>query len=95
MPRPRVRRFKFSNDLHIYALAQTEIGARYVRSYKPLRPYLLEFCVRERITPIRLVTMSESLPLISPTVSLLKLIDEVTADAPLQLAYLCHRALGA
>ena len=44
---------------------------------------------------VRLVTMSGTLPLIRPTAALLKLIDHVNADAPLQLAYLCHRALGA
>jgi len=77
---------------HIRALAQLEIESHYRSSYDALRRHLLRFCVREQISPETLVRLPDVV-LVRPESSNSALIRRITADAPLRLVYLAHRAL--
>ncbi len=74
-------------------MAQHAIGSRLRHSYPELRPHLLTFCLRERIAPDRLIVLAEDRPLVQPTLAALQLVEKMTADAPLQLAYRACRVL--
>jgi hypothetical protein len=87
-PQPR-------NDAdQIRALARFEIESNYCNSYEALRPYLLDFCVREQVSPETLLRMP-NVVLVQPDSANAVLVRSISADAPLRLVYLAHRALGA
>lgn len=78
----------------IRVLAQLEIEAHYRNSYDALRPFLLDFCVREQISPESLMRLP-NVVLARPESANTALIRRMFTDAPIQLVYLAHRALGA
>jgi hypothetical protein len=79
---------------HIRALARFEVELHYRNSYDNLRPKLLDFCVREQVSPETLVRMPNFV-LVWPDSANTVLVLRIATDAPLQLVYLAHRALGA
>ena len=78
---------------HIRALARFEIESHYRDSYDEVRWKLLDFFVRERISPESFVRMPNCV-LVPRESANIVLVRRITADAPLQLVYLAHRALG-